>query len=97
MWCWRRAEKSSWADCLKNKEVLHSVKEEWNTLHIMKRRKAEWIDYILRRKYLLKHVAEGKIGGNRRRGRRHKQTVNGIKATKSYWSLKEKVLECTLE
>jgi hypothetical protein len=43
-------EKISWTACLKNKEVLHRVKEEGNILHIMKRRKAEWIDHILHRK-----------------------------------------------
>jgi hypothetical protein len=32
MWCWRRMEKISWADRVRNEEVLHRVKEERNIL-----------------------------------------------------------------
>jgi hypothetical protein len=39
-WCWRRMENISWTDHVRNKEVLHRVKEERNILHIIKRRKA---------------------------------------------------------
>jgi hypothetical protein len=42
-------------------EVLPRVKEERNILHTVKRRKANWIDYILRRNCLLKHVIAGKL------------------------------------
>jgi hypothetical protein len=28
MWCWRRMEKISWTDRVRNEEVLHRVKEE---------------------------------------------------------------------
>ena len=27
-------------------EVLHRVKEEWNIVRVMKRRKGDWIGYI---------------------------------------------------
>jgi hypothetical protein len=36
MWCWRRMEKISWTDRVRNEEVLHSVKEERNILHKIK-------------------------------------------------------------
>jgi hypothetical protein len=39
MWCWRRVEKISWTDRVKN-EVLCRVKEERNFLYTIKRRKA---------------------------------------------------------
>jgi hypothetical protein len=32
MWCWRRMEKISWTDRVKNEEVLHRVKEERNNI-----------------------------------------------------------------
>jgi hypothetical protein len=32
MWCWRRMEKISWTDRVRNEEVLHGVKEERNIL-----------------------------------------------------------------
>ena len=35
---------------LRNEEVLHRVKEERNIIHIIKRRKADWIGHTLRRK-----------------------------------------------
>jgi hypothetical protein len=54
MSCWRRMEKISWTDRVRNEEVLHRVKEERNILHTIKRRKANWIGHSLRRNCLLK-------------------------------------------
>ena len=62
MCCWRRTEKICWTDRMRN-EVLHGVKEERNFLRIIKRRKADWIGYILSRNCFLKHFTEGKIEG----------------------------------
>jgi hypothetical protein len=62
MWCGRRIEKISWTDRMKN-EVLHRVKEERNIIHIIKRRKANWISHILRGNCHLKRIIEGKIEG----------------------------------
>jgi hypothetical protein len=31
-WCWRRMEKISWTDRLKNEEILRRIKEEMNIL-----------------------------------------------------------------
>jgi hypothetical protein len=39
MWCWRRMEKISWIDHVRNVEVLHRVKEEKNILHEIQIRK----------------------------------------------------------
>jgi hypothetical protein len=49
MCCWRRMEKISWTDRVRNEEVLHGVKEERNILHTVKRRNANWIGHISRR------------------------------------------------
>jgi hypothetical protein len=61
MWCWRRMEKISWTDHLRNEEVLLRVKEQRNILHEISKRKANWIGHILRRNCLLQRVIEGKI------------------------------------
>jgi len=61
MWCWRRMEKISWTDHVRNEEVLLRVNEQRNILHEIRKWKANWIGHILRRNYLLKHVIEGKI------------------------------------
>jgi hypothetical protein len=62
MWCWRRMEKISWTDRVRN-VVLHRVNEERNIVHTINRRKANWIGHILRRDCLLRHVIDGKIKG----------------------------------
>jgi hypothetical protein len=54
IWCWRRMEKVSCADPVKNGEVLHGVNEERNILETRKRRKANWTCHILCRNCLLK-------------------------------------------
>ena len=72
MWCWRRMEKISWTDHVRN-EVLLRVNEQGNILHEIRKRKANWIGHVLYRNCLLKQVIEGKIKGEmevaRRRGR----------------------------
>jgi hypothetical protein len=40
MWCWRRMEKTSWTDRVRNEEVLCRVREERDILCTIKRRKA---------------------------------------------------------
>ena len=61
MWCWRRMEKISWTDHVRNEDVLLRVKEQRNILHEISKRKANWIGHILRRNCLLQQVIEGKI------------------------------------
>jgi hypothetical protein len=61
MWCWRRMEKVSWTDRVRNEEVLLRLKEQRNILHEISNRKANWIGDILRRNCLLQRVIEGKI------------------------------------
>jgi hypothetical protein len=100
MWCWRRMEKISWTDRVRNEEVLHRVKEERNIVHTIKRRKVNWVGHILRRNCLLKHVIEGKLEGRiemtERRERRRKQLLDDLKESSGYLQLKEKTLVGTL-
>jgi hypothetical protein len=56
-------EKISWADRLRNEEVLQKIKEERNMLQTIKRRKANSIGLSCVKNCLLKHVMEGKIEG----------------------------------
>ena len=48
MWCWRRMEKISWTDHVRNEEVLLRVNEQRKILHKIRKRKANWIGHILR-------------------------------------------------
>ena len=83
MWCWRRMEKISWTDHVRNEEVLLRVNEQRNILHEIRKRKANWIGHILCRNCLLQQVIEGKIKGQievtRRRGRRRKRLLDDLK------------------
>jgi len=38
MWCWRRMEKISWTDHVRNEEVLFRVNEQRNILHEIRKR-----------------------------------------------------------
>jgi len=100
MWCWRRMEKISWADRVKNEEVLLRVNEQKNILHEIRKRKSNWIGHILRRNCLLKRVIEGKIKGDievtRRRRRRRKNLLDDLKDRRGYSHLKEEDLDRTL-
>jgi len=53
-------ENISWT-AVRNEEVLRSSKEQRNTHHEIIKRKANWIDHILRRNCLLQRGFEGKI------------------------------------
>jgi hypothetical protein len=63
MWCWRRMERISWTNYVRNEEVLLRVKWQRNILNEISKRKANWIGHILRRNCLLQRVMEGKMKG----------------------------------
>ena len=46
VWCWRRMEKISWTDHVRNEEVLLRVNEQTNIIHEIIKRKANWIGHI---------------------------------------------------
>jgi len=100
MWCWRRMEKISWTDHVRNEEVLLRVNEQRNILQEIRKRKANWIGHILRRNCLLKQVIEGKIKWDmevvRRRGGRRKKLLDNLKDRRGYSHLKEEALDRTM-
>ena len=97
MWCWRRMEKISWTDHVRNEEALFQVNEQRNILHAIRKRKANWIGHILRRNCLLKQVIEGMIKGEievtRWQGRRRKKLLDDLKDRRGYCHLKEEALD----
>jgi hypothetical protein len=100
MWCWRRMEKISWTDRVRNEEVLLTVSEQRNILHEIRKRKANWIGHILRINCLLQRVIEGKMKGEmevtRRRGRRRKKLLDDLKDRRGNSRLKEEALNRTV-
>jgi hypothetical protein len=100
MWCWRRTEKISWTDHVRNEDVLLRVKEQRNILNEIRKRKANWIGHILRRNCLLHLVTEGKIQGRievtERQGRRRRKLLDDLKERRGYSHLKEVALDRTM-
>jgi hypothetical protein len=72
-------EEISWADRVRNVEMLHRVKEERNIIHTIKRRKANWIGHILHRNCLLKHIIERGIEMMGTQGIRRKLLLDNFK------------------
>ena len=97
MWCWRRMEKVSWTDHVRNEEVLLQVNEQRNILRAIRKGKSNWIGHLLRRNCLLKQVIEGKIKGEievaRRQGRRRKKLLDDLKDRRGYCRLKEEAVD----
>jgi hypothetical protein len=100
MWCWRRMEKISCTDHMRNEDVLLRVKEQRNILHEIHKQKANWIGHILRRNCLLQRVIEGKIKEGievtGRRGRRRRKLLDDLKERRGYSHLKEEALDRTM-
>jgi hypothetical protein len=96
MRCWRRMEKISWTDHVRNEDVLFRVKEQRNILHEIRNRKANWIGHILRRNCLLQRVIEGKIQVTGRQGRRRRELLDDFKERRGYSHLKEEALDRTM-
>jgi hypothetical protein len=77
------------------------VSEQRNILHEIRKRKANWIDNILRRNCLLKQVIGGKIKGRievtrrrgRRLGRRRKKLLDDLWDRRRYSHLKEEAID----
>jgi hypothetical protein len=100
MWCWRRMEKISWTDRVRNEDVLLRVKVQRNILHEIRKRKENWIGHILSRNCILQRVTEGKIKGRievtGRRGRRRRKLLDDLKERRGYSHLKEEALDRTM-
>ena len=56
MWYWRRTEKISRTDGVRNEEGLHKVKEDRNILPSINIKKANWFCHILSMNCLLRRL-----------------------------------------
>ena len=62
--------------------------------------KGNWIGYVLRGNWLIKHVIEGKIEGRvevrGRRGERSKQLLYDLKEKRGHWKMRQEALDRTV-
>jgi hypothetical protein len=90
-------ERISWADHVRNKDVLLRVREQRNILHEIRKRKANWIGHILR---FLQRVTEGKIQRGievtGRQGRKRRNLLDDLKKRRGYSHLKEDAFDRTM-
>jgi hypothetical protein len=97
MWCWRRMEKISWIDHVRNEEMFLRVKEQRNILNEISKRKSKRIGHILRRNCLLQQVIEGKIKGGIEvtggRVRRCMKLLDDRKEMRGFSHLKQEALD----
>jgi hypothetical protein len=100
MWWFRRMEKTSLTDIVRNEEVLLRVKEKRNILHEISKRRADWTGHILRRNCLLHRVIEGEIKGEvevtETRGRRRRKLLDYLKERSGCSQLTEEALDRTM-
>ena len=93
-------ENISLIDRVRNEEILLRVKEQRNTLHEIRKRKANWIGHILRRNCFLQRATKGKIQVGievtGRQGRRRRKLFDDLKERRGYYHLKEKALDSTM-
>jgi hypothetical protein len=66
LWCWRRMEKISWTDHVRNEEVLLRVNEQRHILHEIRKWKVKWIGHIVLTNCFLQQVIEGKLKGGQK-------------------------------
>ena len=100
MWCWRRMEKISWTDHVRNEEVLLRVKEQRNILHeIGKRKRSGLVTFCVETAFyngLLKERYKGGIEVTGRQGRRRRKLLDDLKERRGYSHLKEEALDRTM-
>ena len=70
MWCFRRMERVSWKQRMKNTIVLKKVGTKRQLLAIIKERKLKYFGHIKRSNSIQKFILEGKVKGKRGVGRR---------------------------
>jgi len=84
-----------WYGLARNEEGLHRVKEGRNILHKIKRKRANWIGYILRGRCLHRVAIEGNRR-DARQGSRCKPLLDDLRERGTYRNLKHETLQSTL-
>ena len=94
MWIWRRIEKISWRDHVRNEEVLRRAGEERSLRTTIWKRKAKWIGHVMRQKEgMLRTLIEGRAEGKRSRGRKRMAMLDDIRQGRDYHTIKEEAFD----
>ena len=82
-----RMEKIKWSEKVTNEQVLDLIGEKKTLLNDILRRKANWIDHILRRNCLLHNAIEGHMTEVKGVGRRT-QLLDDLRNRRRYQEIK---------
>lgn len=89
MWIWRRMERVSWRDRVRNEEVLRRAGEERTLIRTIWKRKMRWIGHIMRGDGMLRVTIEGRVEGKRPRGRKRRMMLDDILDERKYHEKKK--------
>src|SRR6476469_7623102 len=89
MWVWRRIGKVSWMDKRTNEQVLSSMNEKRSLINTIWDRSKNWIGHVVRGDGLMKLVLEGRMEGNRPRGRPRMGMIDDV-LDEAYGDMKKK-------
>src|SRR6476661_3996583 len=78
MWVWRRMGKVSWMDKRTIEQVLGSMNEKRSLIKTIWDRKKNWIGHVVRGDGLMKLMLEGRMEGNRPRGRSRMGMIDDV-------------------
>ena len=82
-------EKIKCSEKVTNEQVLDRIGEKRTLLKNILRRKANWIDHIMRRNCLLHDAIEGQMTEVKGVGRRRTQLLDDLRNRRRCWELKE--------
>ena len=81
-------EEISWEHRITNENVLKMVGEERSFIKSVRRQQRDWLGHTLRHNGLSQEVIEGRMEGERPRGRRRMNILDAVKKNRTYAELK---------
>ena len=90
MWLWRRLLKISWRDRVTNEEVHQRIGQPERLRETIFKRKRTWIGHVLRGNTYLRNIIEGRMEGQRPRGRPRTGMLDDLKRN-TYGEMKKAV------
>jgi hypothetical protein len=89
MWIWRRMERLSWKEHKTNEEILQTVGEGRTLIKTIRERQRKWIGHMMRGDSLLRNIIEGRMEGEKTRGRPRIMLLDWMMEKNGYRKMKD--------